>query len=668
MLWRSSLILFTSLTCFHVQAQDEFQWLRDDSRSDASVKQFLVEQNTKTDKTLSNIKPLKDLLLDKWQRDDVEKAPQPWLVIKGEQYKLSVQDGRQVLLRKNRSNAMAEVVLDISARQEKHAYYRLANWTLSHDLSAIALAEDVSGTGQHQISVIELETGSETWVTSGSESTVLWSRDDRSLYAVGQENTTQRPYQLVRFDLNSKSKITVFNEADPAWLVSVYPASDDNWAIVQSNNESSVEQLLLNLNTGALSKTIFPRKDGLEYFADIANKQLFVNSNHQGEFAIWQKPLKADISELSLAFQPTENESIDNFYLFESALVVSTVAHQNRKLTAVRDGKTVWQNSLNENGAVTWVKRNGDYGSNRIRLRSMSLIQPPKWSELDVNTGQVSALSQDVYPSHDTENYVSKQVWVKQDGVRVPVTLAYRKDKLTKQSPVILYGYGAYGVAMRPYFMPQIVSLLNQGAIYAIAHVRGGGFLGNDWHVSGRGINKQNGIDDFHVASQFMKTFQHGQRPILAIGGSAGGTLVAAAINQKPELYQGAVLQVPFLDVVNSMSDSSIPLSDQQHLEWGNPSDAKQREVMLNFDPYQNLKKQSYPPVLVRVGYQDRRVPFWEGAKYVARLNMLSTADHSYLLRTDFVSGHRPDRRHALNFQAEEYAFLLSLVQHSSAE
>ncbi|BDU40673.1 prolyl oligopeptidase family serine peptidase [Vibrio nigripulchritudo] len=668
MRWRSSFVLFTSLFCTSVLAQDEFDWLRDDARSNSEVKQFLSEQNNATTEYLKGNETLKQALLDEWKSDNFVKADSPWLLMRGMYYKLGVKNGQRAILMKSTQSASEEVLLDLSSRQQDHAYYHLAAWRLSSDGSKIALAEDITGTGEHRISVVDLETGSESLVADGTESTILWSSDSQSIFVIKQELPTLRPYKLVQIDLKTKKQTPVFTESDSAWLVSAYLASDSRWAVIQSNNESSVEQVLLNLKTGALSKTLLPRKDGKEYFADVADDQLFLNSNHNNGFAIWKKSLSSENGEFQLIFRPESGEVIDNFYLFESALVVATLRGQDKYLTAVRNGKTLWKKSLSEDGVVTWVKRNGDFSSNRIRLRSMSLMQPPKWSELDVESGTVSDLSSDFYPEHHPQKYVSKQIWVEKGSIRVPVTLAYRKDTLTENSPVILYGYGAYGVTMRPYFMPQIVSVLNQGAIYAIAHVRGGGFLGSDWHVSGRGINKQNGIDDFHIASQFMKTFKHGQRPVLAIGGSAGGTLVAAAINQKPELYQGAVLQVPFLDVVNSMSDSTLPLSYQQHLEWGNPKDVEEQRVMLEFDPYQNLKKQSYPPVLVRVGYQDRRVPFWEGAKYIARMQKLSTADNPYLLRTDFVSGHRPDRRHALNFQAEEYAFLLSLVQHSSAE
>jgi oligopeptidase B len=215
---------------------------------------------------------------------------------------------------------------------------------------------------------------------------------------------------------------------------------------------------------------------------------------------------------------------------------------------------------------------------------------------------------------------------------------------------------------MKPYFMPQIISLLDEGVIYAIAHVRGGGFYGDSWYQAGKGINKENGIADFIATARALRTYHQGARSIYAMGGSAGGTLVAAALNQTPDLFDGAVLKVPFVDVVNSMSDSSLPLTAQQYGEWGNPNIEDELKMMKQYDPYLNLRKQAYPPILIQIGLNDRRVPYWEGAKYYAKLNELTTGHGPYLLSTSFTQGHSTDRRKSLSQQAFEYAFLLSLT------
>lgn len=215
---------------------------------------------------------------------------------------------------------------------------------------------------------------------------------------------------------------------------------------------------------------------------------------------------------------------------------------------------------------------------------------------------------------------------------------------------------------MKPYFMPQTISLLDRGVIYAVAHVRGGGFKGEQWYLAGKGLNKSNSISDFVAAARTLQNFQQGERAILAMGSSAGGTLVAGALNEAPEVFAGASLKVPFVDVINSMSDETLPLTAQQYAEWGDPHQESELSAMKAYDPYFNLSKADYPPVLISVGLNDRRVPYWEGAKYQAKLKSLTTGSGPYLLSTNFSQGHSSDRRQSLSQQAFEYAFLLSLT------
>ena len=289
----------------------------------------------------------------------------------------------------------------------------------------------------------------------------------------------------------------------------------------------------------------------------------------------------------------------------------------------------------------------------------MSMIQPPRWEELNIRTGMRSMLSEDHYPNYQQEKYQTQQVMVKSGNVEIPITLAFKKDLLTKTSPVVLYGYGAYGFTMKPYFMPQVTSLLDRGIIYAVAHVRGGGYFGPKWHFAGKGENRLNSINDFIHAAEKMTQFANGNRKVAAMGSSAGGTLVAAALNQDPKLFSAASLNVPFVDVISSMSDTSLPLTSQQYQEWGNPNNSNDLSIMSAYDPVLNIKQESYPPIMVRVGWQDIRVPYWEGAKYLSLVSQKSSGEGPYLLLTDFNSGHATDRRRAIQQQAMDYAFLI---------
>lgn len=436
--------------------------------------------------------------------------------------------------------------------------------------------------------------------------------------------------------------------------------------MVQANSGSSSEQRLLNLDSGEISQPVLPRKVGVEYYLDVSGSRLFVNSNHtRSHFAFYSVPLHqaSQVEQWTTVFEPADESRINNFYLFESGPVVISQSGAIQSLHFFdSSNKYRLSQPITEVDQVAWVSQVGDYTSNKLHIRSMSLTQPAKWESLNTGSLKRELLSQDHYPQYQQSAYQTAQVMVKSGEVSIPVTLAYRKDKLTQDTPVFLYGYGAYGVTMKPYFMPQIISLLDEGVIYAIAHVRGGGFYGDSWYQAGKGIKKENAILDFIAVARDLTTYNLGKRSIYAMGGSAGGTLVAAALNQAPELFNGAVLKVPFVDVVNSMSDSSLPLTAQQYGEWGNPSVADELKAMEEYDPYLNLREQNYPPILIQVGLNDRRVPYWEGAKYYAKLNELTTGSGPYLLATNFTQGHSTDRRRSQSQQAFEYAFLLSLT------
>lgn len=672
---KNTIILLGALVSPALMANTDNNWLRDDSRSNPDVIQFLEGHNAQTAQYMQPLQKTTDALLAKWQGMSPHKANKPWLIQGNAQFRIETIDGERTLIQASQDNNERRVLLNLAQRGKAHDYYSLANWAIDANHNYLAVAEDLRGSGQYRVQVINLTSGAETTVANNVESSLIWSADSNALYVIGQEEKTLRSNAVLKIDLDNKNAITtVYEEPNSAWLVSAYQASDRQYALVQTNNENASEQRYLDLATGELSEPIISRQDGLEYYSDIADNQLFMMNNQSGKFALYRKQLSSaqensSPAELTPIYTPKSDQTLEDFYLFEAGVALKIEQSQSSYLTVLAKGEqqtTAPQIPLSGQGKAAWISRNGDYASNVIRIRSMSMTTPPTWQEFNVQSHQLSTLSQDQYPDFNPDQYRSTQLQVDNNGVSVPVTLAYKKEALKSNSPVILYGYGAYGVTMRPYFMPQIVSLLDQGAIYAIAHVRGGGYLGENWHAEGKGIKKQNGINDFIAAARVMARFENKKRPLYAIGSSAGGTLVAAALNQKPELFSGAVLQVPFVDVVASMSDSTLPLTAQQYGEWGNPNTSSELAAMEDYDPYQNITKKQYPPMLVRVGLHDSRVPFWEGAKYVAKLRQTSTSHGPYLLHTDFESGHFSDRRKALKKQAQEYAFLLNLLNNKS--
>ena len=657
-----AVLSFTALT---VSAAD-IQWLRDDSRSSPKVLEHLKQQNQISEEYLKGLRTLSGSFTDEWLEQAPNKAEKPWLIRKRRGYRIQHLDGREVLIER-KADGSTRVLLDIDGRRQAHDYYRLGRWSLSADGNQLALAEDIQGNEAYRVVVKNLKSGKEIELAQQMDSYLLWSKQQDALFVIGLESGTFRSHKLIKLPIEQGAESQLlWEEKDPHFLLSAYTGSRGDVGIIQSNSEKATVQRVLDLTSHELSSPLRPRQDGLEYYADSTGETLVINSNHEGGFQLYRRD--PGEGQWQFLYSPGQRQ-ISDFHLFRSAIVViERQGHESHLVVLDYQGKVRRDFPLGAEASVAWVSRNGDFLSDKVRVRSMSMVTPPTWSELDLSRLEWTELAQDDYPGFQPDHYRTERLWVKNGDVKVPVTLAYRKDKLAKNSPVVLYGYGAYGVTMRPYFMSQVVSLMDRGAIYAVAHVRGGGYFGEPWHQQGKGVLKGNGINDYLAAARALKVFASGERPILAIGGSAGGTLVAAALNRAPTLFKAAVLQVPFVDVVASMSDNSLPLTMQQYGEWGNPNVPEQLEAMKSYDPVLNIQDQAYPPILVQVGLHDQRVPYWEGAKYQLSMKAHSSAPGPYLLRTDFAAGHDADRRNGLLRQAQEYAFLLSQVNSSDSE
>ncbi|MHB9957419.1 prolyl oligopeptidase family serine peptidase [Vibrio campbellii] len=651
-------------------AADNFDWLRDDSRQDERVLSYLKKQNQKTEQFQKSYDEITQHLLSQWEAMVAEKGDKPWVIKNGQEWNLTRRQGNFVLLSRADKNAQENVVYDFSSRQEERQYFQIGQWRIQGD--SLLFTEDIDGSEQYRAVLVELNNGRVHELISNVDNGVLLSPNGKFAFVVSKEAKTQRPYQIVRINTQTNQQKVLWQEDKTDWLMSFYPAADARFALVQSNNESTTEQKILNLDSGELTASFRKPESGVEYYADVAQDRVFINSNLNGQFGLFETEMpEKDVNTVESnwkSFLRSEN-GVEQFYLYEAGLVALTKQDNQTTISVYSyDGTAKKTLPLESDGRVAWLSTLGDYRSNKIRIRSMSMMTPPLWEEFDVKAQIKTNLSQDVYHGFSSQDYVSQRIMVKSHGVEVPVSLAYRKDKLSDNAPVVLYGYGAYGFTMKPYFMPQTVSLLDQGVIYAIAHVRGGGYFGADWHEQGRGVLKANSINDFTAAAQALKHFDGGERDVYAIGSSAGGTLVAGSINQAPDLFAGAVMKVPFVDVVASMSDTTLPLTAQQYGEWGNPTLPEQLKAMQAYDPILNIHKDAYPPMLVQIGLNDQRVPYWEGAKYLAQISSTSESTGPYLLQTDFHSGHRMDPRQAREQQAKEYAFLLSLIKTSKAE
>lgn len=624
---------------------DPYFWLRDESRSDPAILALLQEQNRWSEQQLASQQPLEARLRAEFARHPKgDPAPDNWL-IRGELAWQVRADGSLW----QRQQGESRQLLPPRAGE---GYYAVGGWALSPDNRLLAIAEDRRGDLDYRITLITLHGGDTLTTLPHRSADLAWSQDGQTLYTIANERGTLRPWQLRSWRAGREQ--TLYEEADPAWLLSLYRTTDGQHLLLLGNNHDSSEQYLLDSGQPEL---ILPRRRGVEYYLD-SQSGWVIKSNRDGAFALYDAAApKGEWQRL----WPVPGEDLgdpEKWRLFDRHLVVQFRQQGEEWLALLdRSGRERQRLPLAMGAGTGWLQGEHDPASDRILVRTQGLSQPPGQRWLDLTSGR--------WQDHEDSSrasslpYHSERRWVRSaDGTQVPVSLVWRADVAT--CAVLLYGYGAYGTPMRPYYQKELLSLLDRGFVYAIAHVRGGGMLGDQWTRDGRGLNKQNGISDFIAVGQALRHWSSDASPLplFAMGGSAGGTLVAAALNQQPTLFSGAVLQVPFVDLLGTMSDPALPLTRQEYREWGNPARAAEYQAMRRVSPYDNLHRAPYPPLLITTALHDSQVPYWEPVKWLARLREHSTGSGPYLLLTEFEGGHDAGG----GDRAREFAFLLHLA------
>ena len=631
---------------------DPYGGWRDDSRRAPELLALLRGQNRWTEQQLAGQQPLAKTLQAEWQaRERGEPLPEEWLTEAGSQWRMEA-DGSLW----QRSDARSAPRQRLAPRQPDQGYYEVAAWAQHPDGHLLALAEDHRGDRDYRITLLDLASGETLASLPHHASDLLWSLDGKTLYTVANERHTLRPWQLWAWQAGKEA--LVHQEADPAWLLSLYRTTDKRHLILQSNNHDSSEQYLLDEGGPTLLK---PRERGLEYYLDTQGDRVLVKSNRDGAMSLYQAPSLAQVA--AGPWQPLwsgEGRELEKWRLFAHHTVLQYRKAGDDWLDVLdAGGKLTHSLALTEGAGTAWIQGAHDPASQQILIRRQGMAEAPHQRWLDLASGQWQAADKPVA----NPLYRSERRWVVgKDGVRVPVSLVWRKD-ITAPKALLLYGYGAYGTPMRPYYQPQVLSLLDRGFVYAIAHVRGGGLLGEAWYKEGRGQQKQHSVDDFlTVADSLAQDPAIDPDRLFAMGGSAGGLLVAAALNQAPTRFAGAVLQVPFVDLLGTMQDPELPLTRQEYGEWGNPAIPADYAAMRRLSPYDNLHAAPYPPLYVTTGLHDSQVPYWEPLKWLARLRAHSTGAGPYLLHTELDGGHLASAGTAQQKAAREYAFLLSLA------
>jgi len=555
-------------------------------------------------------------------------------------------------------------------------FLSMGAFNVSPDHQRLAYSLDTSGDEVYRLFVKELATGAVAELPfDDCDGSMTWANDSQTLF-FGELDETHRPYRLHRHTLGSEGAEQVFEELDGRFFLHCYRASSERQLILLLNSKTTSEAWVLDAEqpSGDFA-CLAPRVEHHEYYPD--HGQLdgawtwFIRSNQEGiNFALYQAADNGTAptrEQWQTLIAHRDEVMLEGVTLNAAAFTLSLRARGLPIIEVHAQGQAPYPVQLPDAAYSLYVSDSLEFASEQIRLRYEALNRPGQVRQLSLRDGAQVVLKQTpVLGAFDADDYVSQRLWATAaDGTQVPISLVVKKDFAGQPTPLYLYGYGAYGESLDPWFSHARLSLLDRGIAFAIAHVRGGGELGEAWYRAGKQEHKGNTFSDFiacaeHVIEQGLTRAEQ----LVISGGSAGGLLIGAVLNQRPELFQAAVAEVPFVDVLNTMLDPDLPLTVTEYDEWGNPQEPEVHARIKAYAPYENVTAQAYPHLLVIAGYNDSRVQYWEAAKWVARLRACKTDKNLLLLKTELGAGHggMSGRYQGLRDVALEYAFVLKAL------
>ncbi|MBU1311340.1 MAG: S9 family peptidase [Gammaproteobacteria bacterium] len=659
--------------------QDPYYWLRDDSRTSPTVLDYLQRENAYVEQYAKAYQPLTEKLtseiIGRIKQDD---SSVPYT--KGDySYYRRYETGKEypIYLRKAVKEGTEQVMLDVNELAKGKSYYAVSNWQVSPDQNFIAYMEDDSGRRQYVLKVRDLRTGQDLPdVLTGLSSSIAWAKDSKTLYVVKNDPVTLLSTQVLQHKLGQDPAAAklVYEEKDNSFYMGVGNSTDDNYVIIYSSSTVSSEMQVMDASKpGSKFTSLAARERDVKYSADHVNGRWIIQTD-------WQAPnyrimtVAADKIGDRTNWQPliTHDDKvfIQGFEAFENYLAINERSDGLRRIKVMpwNAPEKAFYVASDEAAYVAGFEVNPQQNTNLLRYTYTSLTTPASVFELNMQTGEKTLLKQTEVPGgFDKNNYVTDRVWATaRDGVKVPVSLLYKKDfKRDGSAPLYQYAYGSYGSSSDPRFRDTVLSLVDRGFVYAIAHIRGGQEMGRHWYEDGKLLNKINTFTDYIDVTDYLVANNYvAKDKVFGMGGSAGGLLMGAVANMAPEKYRGLVAHVPFVDVVTTMLDESIPLTTNEFDEWGNPKQKAYYDYMLSYSPYDQVAKQAYPAMLVTTGLHDSQVQYFEPAKWVAKLRTHKTDSHPLLFKTTMEAGHGgKSGRFARQAQiAEEYAFILNLL------
>ncbi|OCW97233.1 S9 family peptidase [Alishewanella sp. HH-ZS] len=663
----------------HGTRNDPYYWLRDDTRSDPKVLAYLEQENAWCRQYSAGYQQLTTQLTEeiigRVKQDD---SSVPYR--KGDYlYYSRYETGKEypIYARKAASGGAEQVLLDVNQLADGKDFYQVANLAISPDQQLLAYMEDLNGRRQYTLRVRDLRTGKElTDSLSGLSAAIAWSADSKQLFVVQNDPVTLLSNKVLRHTLGQDpaKAALVYEESDNSFYMWVSNSQDNRYVMIQLGSTVSDEIRVLDAaKTDGQFQVLAPRQRDFKYGAEHLNGRWIIRTD-------WEAPnyrlmtVAADKIGDRTHWQPllahSEQIFIQNFELFNDYLAISERSDGLQRIRVMpwQDPSKAYYISSDEAAYVTGFDMNAEQNTTLLRYTYTSLTTPPSVYQLDMASGEKTLLKQqEVLGGFDKANYVTERVWATaQDGTRIPVSLLYRKGfKRDGSAPLYQYAYGSYGMSMDPWFRASVLSLVDRGFVYAIAHIRGGQEMGRHWYEQGKLLNKINTFTDFIAVTDHLVAEKYAAKDkVIGMGGSAGGLLMGAVANMAPQKYRALVAHVPFVDVVTTMLDESIPLTTNEFDEWGNPKQQPFYDYMLSYSPYDQVSAQAYPAMLVTTGLHDSQVQYFEPAKWVARLRELKTDNNPLLFRTNMEAGHggKSGRFARLAETAEEYAFILNLL------
>jgi oligopeptidase B len=652
---------------------DNYFWLRE--KSNPAVIEYLKAENAYTDALTKNLKPFEDALytemLGRIKQTDLSVPTRR----DGYFYYSRTEEGKQYPIqcrRKGSMEAPEEVLLDGNELAKGHTYFALGSFQVSDDSNLLAYTTDVTGYRQYALHVKDLRTGQTLPDTAERITSLEWASDNKTLFLTTEDAVTKRSDHLWRHTLGASGNDPIYQEKDELYTIFTTRTRDKKFIILGINSTDTTEaRYLASDQPGGNFHVFLAREKKHRYDIDHREGLFYVRSNKNAKnFQILTTP-ESDISpanwKVFVAHQ--SDVLVQGVDLFKNFAVV---LEKSKALNGIRmlDFRTSQWHSMSFPEPVysTFPAGNPEYDTHIFRYSYTSMITPSSVFDYDMETRKATLLKQqEVLGGYDPAQYVSERQWATvRDGTKVPLSIVYKKGfHRDGTAPLFLYAYGSYGIGTPATFNSQRLSLLDRGMVYVIAHIRGGDEMGEAWHDDGMLMKKKNTFYDFVDSAEYLIQEKWTSKDRLVIeGGSAGGLLMGAVVNLRPDLFRAVHAAVPFVDVMNTMLDASLPLTVGEYLEWGNPNEQAAYDYMKTYSPYDNLEKRAYPPMLVTTSLNDSQVGYWEPAKYVARLRTLKTDSNPLLLKVNMGAGHggSSGRYDRLKEQAFEYAWLMSQV------